>query len=406
MTFDVAFARSLFPQLADGFAYFDNAGGTLVPSSVPRRMAAFMTECQVQPKGAYGPSAEAARRLDEAKLRMAELIGADADEIVLGHSTTMNVYVLSHAVRAGLKPGDEVIVTNADHEANSGAWRRLAEAGAVVKEWRIHPDTAELELEDLRALLTERTRLVAVTHCSNVTGSFNDLAAIAALAHAAGAIVVADGVAGAPHRAVDVKALGVDVYLCSLYKIYGPHHAMMYVRRDVMRRLKGQNHFFIGEDNLPLKLNVGGYDYEVVGSLTGIADYVSALHARMFPGTNRPFAQQVKPVMDAAGAHETATAAPLYDYLSSKKGVRLIGQKPGAARAPVFAFAVDGRDASEFPPILAAKKLGLLSGHYYAYRLIDAVGLLPKGGVVRASLAHYNTADDVERLIRALDEAI
>ncbi len=406
MTFDIAYARRQFPQLDDGFGYFDNAGGTLVPKSVVERMTAFMTECQVQPKGVYGASAEAARRLDEAKARMAELVGAGVEEIVIGHSTTLNVYVLTQAMRSILKPGDEAIVTNLDHEANNGAWRRLTDAGVLVREWRVHPDTADLEIDDLKALLNERTRIVAVTHCSNVTGTFNDLAEIARLAHGAGALVCADGVAGAPHAHVNVKTLGVDVYLCSLYKIYGPHHAMMYVERGLMRRLKGQNHFFIAEDELPLKLNVGGYDFEVVGALTGIADYISALHERHFPGTNRPFADQVKPVFDLAARSEAEIAQPLHDYLSTKKGVRLIGTKTGTARAPVFAFAVEGRQASEFPPKLAAHKIGVLSGHYYAQRLIDALGLLPQGGVVRASLAHYNTAEEVQRLIRALDEAI
>ena len=406
MTFDIAFVRQQFPQLKDGWAYFDNAGGTLVPRAIGERMSAFMAECQVQPKGAYHASAEAARRLDEAKLRMAELVNATPEEIVLSHSTTMNVFVLAQAVREMLKPGDEIIVTNLDHEANNGAWRRLESAGAVVKEWRIHPDTADLEIEDLKALLSPRTKVVAVSHCSNITGTFNDVAEVARLAHQVGAIVVADGVAAAPHRRADVKALGVDVYLWSLYKFYGPHHALMYVKRDLMLRLKGQNHFFIAEDNLPLKLNVGGYNFEMIGSLTGIADYVSALHERHFPGTNRPFADQVAPVYDVAGRYETETAKPLFDYLSSKKGVRLVGKKQGEARAPVFAFTVDGRNSKDFPPALAERKIGVLNGHYYAQRLVDALGLLPQNGVVRASLAHYNTPDEVQRLITALDALI
>jgi cysteine desulfurase family protein (TIGR01976 family) len=406
VSFDIAFVRQQFPQLKDGWAYFDNAGGTLVPRSVGERMAAFLTECQVQPKGAYHASAEAARRLDEAKRRMAELVNATPEEIVLGHSTTMNVYVLAQAIRESLKPGDEIIVTNLDHEANNGAWRRLEGAGAVVKEWRVHPDTADLEIEDLKTLLSSRTKIVAVSHCSNITGTFNDVAEVSRLAHEVGAIVVADGVAAAPHRRADVKALGVDVYLWSLYKFYGPHHALMYVNRDLMLRLKGQNHFFIAEDNLPLKLNVGGYDFEMIGSLTGIADYVSALHERHFPGTNRPFPDQVAPVYKIAGAHELETAKPLFDYLSTKKGVRLVGRKSGAARAPVFAFTVAGHSSKEFPPALAGKKIGLLNGHYYAHRLVDSLGLLPQGGVVRASLAHYNSADEVQRLITALDALI
>lgn len=405
---DIDFVRAQFPQLSDGWGYFDNAGGTLAPRHLIARMTDYLSSSRVQPNGTYGPSAKATERLTEAKRAMAALVNATPEEIVLGHSTTANVYVLANAFRSRLKPGDEVIVTNLDHEANNGAWRRLAEVGAVIKEWRVRPETADLELDDLKALLTEKTRLVCATNCSNITGSENDAAAIARLAHAAGALVCIDGVAHAPHRRVDVKATGVDFYLCSLYKIFGPHHGLMYAKREHMLSLKGQNHFFIAEDNIPLKLNVGGYDYETVASATGIADYFQALHAHHFPGANRPFGEQLDRVYDLMARHEETVSKPLVDFLGGHKRVHLVGRESAERnmRAPTFAFVVEGKNSDEVTRALDAHKLGLRHGTFYAHRAIETLGYLPRGGVVRASLVHYNSAEDVARLVQALDKIV
>jgi len=406
---DVEFVRGQFPQLARGdLAYFDNAGGSLAPSSVVERMRAFMTECQVQPNGGYGPSAEATARLAEAHRLMAALINASPEEVVIGHSTTMNVYVLAQAFRPLLRPGDEIVVTNLDHEANNGAWRRLAEAGAVVKEWRVTPETAELEIETLERLLSERTRLVAFSHCSNIAGGFNDAAAIVRRVHEAGALACVDGVAFAPHRRVDVKALDVDFYLLSLYKVYGPHHALLYGKREHLMALRGQNHFFIGEDEVPLKLMVGGYDFEVVGAATGIMDYFDSLHRHHFPGSNAPLAQRLSEVYGLIARHEERIARPFADFLAAKRNVRVIG-RPGAdkgRRAPTFSFVVEGRDSAEIARRVDGHGVGIRHGDFYAYRLVRDLGLLARNGVVRASMLHYNNSDDVARLIRALDEAI
>lgn len=403
---DIDFVRRQFPQLADGWVYLDNAGGTLVPASVIQRMTAFLSESQVQPNGAYGPSMLATERLAEAKSAMAALLNASVDEVILSHSTTMNVYVLANAFRSRLAADDEVIVTNLDHEANNGAWRRLAESGVAVKEWAVNPETAELDIADLERLLTERTRLVSVTHCSNITGSINDIESIARLVHDAGALICVDGVAYAPHRRVDVRALDADIYLCSLYKIYGPHHALMYVRRELLQELKSQTHFFIGEDRLPLKLNVGGYNYEMIGSLTGIADYFRTLHHHHWPGANADFPDQLGAVYDLMARHEERIAAPLVDALRARPNIQIIGRMTAdrRKRVPTFSFVVEGVESAEVARRLNARHLGARNGHFYAYRIVDALGHLPRGGVVRTSLVHYNSADDVERLIQALTD--
>lgn len=406
---DLDFVRARFPLLAkNDFVYGDNAAGTLVPTSVAARMTAFLTESQVQPNNPYPASQLATERLTEAKRLMAEMINATPEEVVFGHSTTNNVYVLSHALRPLMKDGDEVIVTNLDHEANNGAWRRLAETGITVKEWRVRPETGDLLLEDLDKLLSERTRLVCVTHCSNVTGTVNDIAEIARRAHAAGAWICADGVAYGPHGRIDVKALDVDIYLCSLYKIYGPHHALMYVRRDLALQARGQNHFFIGEDNIPLKLNVGGYDYEVVASATGIADYFDALHDHHFPGSNLDFHGRLGQVYGLFADQEERLSAPILDVLGSRKGVRVLGrtETSRAVRAPTFSFAVEGRDPAEIAATLGREGIGVTAGHFYAYRIVEALGHMEKGGVVRASLVHYNTEEEARRVAETLDRIL
>ena len=192
--------------------------------------------------------------MDQATKLFAEMINANKDEIIIGASTTMNMYVLSHAMRSLLKPGDEVIVTNQDHEANVGAWRRLKEHGAVIKEWKINSENAELEITDLESLLSDRTQIVAVTHCSNIVGSMNDLKSITKLVHQYDAYVIGDGVSYAPHGFPDVKDLDVDFYAFSLYKTYGPHLGLLYGKKEILDQLPNQNHEFL-EGDVPYTLN-------------------------------------------------------------------------------------------------------------------------------------------------------
>ncbi|NIR28972.1 MAG: cysteine desulfurase-like protein [Gammaproteobacteria bacterium] len=404
---DVGYVRGHFPGLGE-WAFFENAGGTLVPHSVIERVNAYMRETQVQPGASYAASAHATGRIDEAHRRMAAMINAGTDEIIIGPSTTMNVYVLSHALRPWFQPGDELIVTDLDHEANNGAWRRLAELGVEVKEWRLNPESAELEVEDLDALLTERTRLVCFTHCSNITGSLHDVRAIARRVHDAGALVCVDGVAYAPHRSIDVKALDVDFYALSLYKLYGPHLGLLYGKREHLVRARGQNHFFIGEDQIPLKLVPGGVNHELTASLAGISDYFDALHAHHFPGSNADLHTRVDQVFELVARHEATLGRRFLDFLIAKPQVCIVGRATSepARRVPTFSFVVRDRDSEELPPHMEPHKIAVRAGHFYAARCIRALGLEPQHGVVRASMVHYNTPDEVDRLIQHLDEVL
>jgi len=406
--FDVAFARAQFPGLDGRWALFENAGGTIVPTQVLDRLNAYVRDCQVQPAGAYGPSQEAGERIREAQHAMAAMMGAEPDEVMVGPSTTMNVFLLAQALRPFFGEGDEIVVTNLDHEANSGAWRRLAEWGVAVREWRVDPATAELDVAALQALLTGRTRLVCFSHCSNIAGGFNDVKAIARLVHGAGGLVCVDGVAYAPHRQLDVKAWDVDFYLCSPYKIYGPHLGLLYGKREHLLRARALNHYFIGDRDIPLKLNPGGPNHELTAALAGIVDYFDLLHRHHFGESNLPLHDRLGQLFALVAEHEERIAAPFVDFLSSHPAVRLVGRATADRqhRAPTFSFLVENRRSGEIPAALAQRGIGIGSGDFYAARLIDALDARDRGGVVRASMVHYNTADEVERLIAALADSI
>ncbi|HEX9752979.1 MAG TPA: aminotransferase class V-fold PLP-dependent enzyme [Methyloceanibacter sp.] len=405
---DVAFCRRHFPALASGWVFMENAGGTLVPQPVIDRTANFMTHCQVQPGEGYAPSTEGARRIAEGRGVLAALINAGTDEIVIGPSTTSNVYVLSHALRPLLAAGDEIIVTNQDHEANNGAWRGLESKGMVIREWRMNEDSDDLEIEDLEALLTDKTKLVCFTHCSNIVGLIHDAKAMVRRIHEAGALACIDGVAFAPHRRVDVKDLDVDFYLYSPYKVFGPHMGVLYGKRDLLSLLTNQGHYFLPQDDFQRRLCPGGANYELSAAAAGIGDYFDRVHEQHYPGANLETRERLDRVFALFAAHETAMASEIEDFLTGKTDVRLAGGRAPAARERVgiFSFTVDGRDSREIPEALRSDKIGIHADDFYAARCIDALGARPQNGVVRVSLVHYNSDDDVERVIAGLDQVL
>jgi cysteine desulfurase family protein (TIGR01976 family) len=406
--FQVEFARSHFPALADDWALMDNAGGSVPLCGVIERVRDYMGRWQVQLGATYRHSARAAALVAEGRRAMARLVNADPDEIVLGPSSTMNVRVLARALRPLFAPGDEVIVTNLDHETNIGAWRELERQGIRIREWRFDPERLALTLQGLEPLLTGRTRLVCFTHCSNIVGTFHDAAAIVRRVHEAGALACVDGVAYAPHRRVDVKTLDADFYFLSLYKVYGPHLGLLYGKRDLLYAARGQNHFFVSENEVPSKLEPGSVIHELTASLPAILEYLLALDARQFPDEPASEPARLDRVFGAIARHEAALAAPLLDFLRSRPVVRIIGNPEAdpARRAPTISFVVNGRDSSGIPTRLDQEKIAIRYGHFYAYRAIEALGLLPRNGVIRISLVHYNTPAEVDRLVAALDRAL
>lgn len=404
----LAAVRARFPALATDWALFDNAGGSVPLAGTIERVHGYMTRGAVQLGASYPHSVRASAEVAEGHRAAERLVGAEPGEVVLGASTTANLRLLARALRPLWNAGDAVVVTNLDHESNIGPWRELAETGLEVREWRLRPGTGALHIEDLEPLLDARTRLVAFTHCANVVGTIHDAAAIVRRVHAAGALACIDGVAFAPHRRVDVKALDADFYAVSLYKTYGPHLALLYGRRELLRAARSQNHFFFAADEVPYKLEPGGVPHELAASLPAILEHLLALDASLPGGGAGDEGVRLARAFAAIAAHESALVAPLLEFLREQPRVRLLGESSAdpARRVPTVAFAVAGRDASEIPAALDRARVAIRWGHFYARRAIEAFGLLDRGGVVRASLVHYNTPAEVARLVEALAEVV
>ncbi len=409
MPLDLDFVRSQFPAFASGpskgQAFFENAGGSYPCQHVIDRLHRFYTERKVQPYAPFAAARAGGAEMDEARSRLAAMMGVADDEVSFGPSTSANTYVLAQAARTWLRrEGGAVVVTNQDHEANSGVWRRLADDGIEVREWCIDPETGHLDPADLVRLLEDgRVRLVCFPHCSNVVAEINPVAEICGLARAAGARTVVDGVSYAPHGFPDVPALGPDVYLFSAYKTFGPHQGIMVIRRAFGEELPAQCHGF-NADTLYKRFTPAGPDHAQIAACAGMADYIDALHAHHFAPDADPAARN-RAVHDLMRAQEVAVVAPLMDYLAGRNDLRLIGPRGAADRAPTVAVAL--QDAAQPVSVaLAAHGINCWAGDFYAVRPLEAMGVDMAKGVLRMSLVHYTSAAEVTRLIAALDAVL
>ena len=407
MQLDLEFIRQQFPAFdvpaLEGQSFFENAGGSYTCAQVQDRLFRFYRERKVQPYAPYEASRLGGVEMDEARTRLAAMLGVETDELSFGPSTTQNTYVLSQAVAQWLKPGQSIIVTNQDHEANSGPWRRLAESGITVKEWCINPETGLLDLQDLKLLLGDDVRMVCFPHCSNVVAAVNPVAEITAMVRAAGAYSCVDGVSYAPHGFPNVDMLGADIYLFSAYKTYGPHQGIMVVRRELGMSLPNQGHYF-NSDSLYKRFTPAGPDHAQVAACAGMADYVDAVYAHHFKAEVIP-AVRCAQVHDLFRAHEVQLTQPILDYLEAKNSAQLIGPASAEDRAPTIAVKL------QMPGEEAAEKLvpfGVMAGggDFYAVRPLEAMNIAPEHGVLRLSFVHYTGPKDVDRLLNALDHIL
>ena len=403
---DPDFVRAQFPAFSEpslkNQAFFENAGGSYPCRFVTDRLERFYRERKVQPYSAFDASRVAGEEMDEAQVRLAAMLGVETDEVSFGPSTTQNVYVLAQACREWLSPGDAIVVTNQDHEANSGAWRRLADAGIEVREWAIDADTGHLDPARLEPLL-EGAKLLCFPQCSNVVAEINDVSAITAMAHDAGAFVCIDGVSYAPHGLPDVGAMGADIYLFSAYKTYGPHQGIMVVRRTLGEALPNQGHHFNG-GSLWKRFTPAGPDHAQVAACAGIADYIDALYASLGAPHVGP-RERARVVHDAIRAREVALLSPLLSFLAGRNDVRLLGPRDAEVRAPTVALHHQRRGES-IGAALAPHGIMAAGGDFYAVRPLQAMGIDPDHGVLRVSFTHYTSEDEVERLIAALDHVL
>jgi cysteine desulfurase family protein (TIGR01976 family) len=403
---DLGFVRSQFPAFAQpslaNQAFFENAGGSYPCAQVVNRLHEYYLRLKVQPYYAFPASTEAGEWMDASRNELARYLGVAADEVHFGPSTSQNTYVLAQAFAKLLKPGDEVIVTDQDHEANSGVWRRLQAQGLTIKEWHVDSGTGMLDVSQLDKLFTDRTRLLAFPHASNLVAHINPVAQITAKARAAGITTIVDGVSWAPHGLPDVQELGADVYLFSLYKTYGTHQGLMVVRRPLLERLTNEGHYF-NASQPSKRLTPAGPDHAQIAAAQGIAEYFDALdrHHGGDDPANGP--QRVRDLLRAA---EGPLLSELLSYLKSRKGLRVLGPTDSAQRAATVSFLPDTIDPAEVVRQLAERGFMAGNGNFYAVRLLEAMGVDSTRGAVRVSFVHYNSMQEITRLIQALDSIL
>lgn len=404
---DIASIRARFPSLASGFAYLENAGGSQVPAVVADAIRDYMLSTYVQLGAGYPQSVVATETVERAHAFINEFMnGTAAGKVILGSSSTSLCYTIANAYGETLKPGDEIVVCETGHEANVGPWDRLARFGARIRIWKIDPTTLQCPLEELQKLLNPKTRLVAFPHVSNLLGEIVDVPSITRLVHEAGARVFVDGVAYAPHRPIDVGAWNVDWYVYSTYKVYGPHMGAVYGRADAIAELTGPNHFFIAKEQIPYKFELGGASHEGCAGLLALGRYFNFLLDR-HEDTPLPYADIAR-AMEMMGDLELPLQTRFVDYLKTKPQVKLVGPAHGrSSRVGTISFLHNSLPSNEIAArVNAGGKIGIRSGNAYAYRLCQALGIDVATGVVRASFVHYNTIDEVNRLIEALDQVL
>jgi cysteine desulfurase family protein (TIGR01976 family) len=406
---DLDFVRAQFPALSGDWVFLDNAGGSQVLGRVVDRISDYLKTSNVQLGASYAISQLAGERQQEAQRRTAELVNAERpEEVVMGPTSTLLVQLLARAMARQFTPGDEVVVTRADHESNIGAWVRLESIGVIPRFWELDPDTKTLELAELDRIMSPRTRLVAFTHASNIFGTIHPVKEITRFVHDRGAKVCVDGVAYAPHRAVDVRAWDVDYYVLSLYKVYGPHHALLYGKYAHLLELDNLYHYFIANDRIPYKLQPGNPNYELSYGSIGITEYLAELGARTKATPGASPRSQIESAFAAIADHEESLSARLLSYLSTKPRVKVIGATSAdkTVRVPTISFVADGLDSETIVRHIDALQIGIRFGDFHSRRLVEHLDLSRHNGAVRVSMVHYNTVEEIDRLIQGLDRVI
>ena len=418
MRFDVPYVRRQFPALArtiDGqpAAYFDSPGGTQVPQRVVDAVTDYLINHNSNVHGFFATTIESDHLLADARDALADFLGCDWDEVAFGANTTTLNFLLAHSLARDLHEGDEVVITEIDHEANRGPWLSLQDRGVVVREVPVDPATCTLDWEAFAATVNERTKIVATVWASNAVGTINDVARVVALAHEVGAITVIDAVHYALHGVIDVAALGCDFLLCSAYKFFAPHVGVLYARREtaeLVRALRLRTQL----RETPFKFETGTLNHEGIVGAGAAVEFIAdmgrhhlrrvaaepALAERLegLDGRRR----QIVAGMLAAEAHEQPLARRLIDGLREIPGVTVYGPPDDHPRTSTVAFTVSGASPEDVCRTLSDEGLFLWDGHFYAIRLVERLGLIERGGLVRAGLAPYTTAAEVERLLAAV----
>ena len=407
--FDVDALRRRFPALSirDGdepVALFDGPGGTQVPDTVIDAVGAYYRTSNANHGGPFLTSRRSDAAAHDAHVAMADLLGAESpDEIKFGANMTSLTFHISRSIAATMSPGDEIVVTILDHEGNVGPWQAIAaDRGLVIRTLDIRDADCTLALDQLDGMLGPRTRLVAVGWASNAVGTINPVAEIVRRAHAAGAWTYLDAVHAAPHLPLDVRTVGTDFLACSTYKFFGPHAGVLYGRADILAALPAYKRR-PAED----RFETGTGNFEGLAGVTAAVDYIAGVgetHGGASPAATRR--ERVVAAMTAIRAYEMDLYAHLVDGLEAISGLRLYGITDRARfddRTPTAALRIDGVAPRAVAEALGDEGIAVWDGDFYATGLMERLGLLQSGGVVRIGLTHYNTAAEVDRLVDALD---
>jgi cysteine desulfurase family protein (TIGR01976 family) len=419
-SFDVAAVQRRFPSLTRRIddrpvLYLDGPGGTQVPDSCLEAIRDYLTTSNANTHGAFSSSRESDALIDDAHVAMADLLGAvSGDEITFGANATSLAFTFSRALGRTFSRGDEVVVTRLDpHDSNVAPWLALEEErGITVRSVDVRLDDCTLDLDSLAAVLGPRTRLVAVGLASNAVGTINPIARIAEMAHASGAQIWVDAVHAAPHLPIDVRELGIDLLVVSPYKFFGPHMGAVWGRRELLEDLAAYK-VRPADDALPSRFETGTQAHEAQAGLIGTFRYLEWLGVSQGGAAGEPGAadgkrrSRLQAAMRAIRTYERGLTPRLLDGLAEVPGLRMRGILDSTRldeRCPTVAFTLDGHGPAEVSAWLGDRGIATWDGDYYAYELIRAFGLDRAGGMVRVGLAHYNTAEEIDRLVDALGE--
>jgi cysteine desulfurase family protein (TIGR01976 family) len=407
--FDVSWARSQFPSLAQHVSgqpavFFDGPGGTQTPHQVIDAIRDYLLHSNANTHGAFATARRTEQMLAEAHEAAADLLGCLPSEVVFGPNMTTLTFALSRAIGRELSPGDEIVVTQLDHDANVAPWKALEERGVMIRTADIQVPACTLDLNHLRAQINGRTRLVAVGYASNAVGTINDVAAIGRLAHDAGAMIFVDAVHYAPHGPIDVRAINCDFLVCSAYKFFGPHVGMLYGKPGHLTRLQPYK-VRPAADQIPDRWETGTQNHEGLAGLIAAIGYLADLGRHHSPHAALERRGALLAAMHAIQAYEREVCGRLVAGLAAIPGIQIFGIRDPARfqeRAPTVSIRAGDSQPRQFAEFLAERGIFVWDGNYYAINVTERLGVESTGGMVRIGLAHYNTAEEVDRLLEAL----
>lgn len=408
--FDIAWVRDQFPSLklqvnGQAAAFLDGPAGTQVPRQVMDAVQNYFLTANANTYGAFLTSRRNDEMILSARAAMADFFNCDANEVVFGQNMTTITFALARSIGRQLKPGDEIVVTTLDHDANVAPWRALEEKGAVIRQVDIREEDCTLDLEDLKRKITAKTKLVAVGYASNIVGTINPVAQIAKLAHAAGALMFVDAVHYAPHGLIDVKALDCDFLVCSPYKFFGPHMGTLYGKREQLERFKPYK-VRPATNTSPECWETGTQVQELIAGIGAAVDYIAGLGRHCDPGAKHR-REALQAAYRATHPYETGLLSRLMGGLQTIPGIRTFGitdPQRFDERCSTLSFRLGDHNPTKIAAFLGDRGIFTWDGNFYALNLSERLGVEQKGGVLRVGLIHYNTAEEVDRLLAALRE--